>query len=254
MGLKVGFFLDQFSEILKVRDAAGKPYILIGGQAVNYWAERYLEREPQLKSLGPFTSADIDFNGTAADVRRIAEQLALTPAYPPKVMMTALAGVIPLRIGDEPSNIEIVRRVPGISAELDDFAIEAKWGDKNIRVLNPISLLASKLELVATVAQDQRHDVLHLKILTPCVRAFLEQVLEQVERQEIPARDWLGLANQALKLTGDHRAEKIGHKHQIDWREILPLGAISKSQNEKIKRFREQQVEQGYKKSKGVSI
>ena len=50
MGLKVGFSLDQFSEILKVRDAAGKPYVLIGGQAVNYWAERYLEREPQLKS------------------------------------------------------------------------------------------------------------------------------------------------------------------------------------------------------------
>jgi hypothetical protein len=52
VGLKVGFSLDQFSEILKVRDVAGKPYILIGGQAVNYWAERYLEREPQLKALG----------------------------------------------------------------------------------------------------------------------------------------------------------------------------------------------------------
>lgn len=250
----MGFSLDQFSEILKVRNATGKPYILIGGQAVNYWAERYVEREPQLKSLGPFTSADIDFNGTAADVRRIAEQLALTPAFPPKVMMTALAGVIPLRIGDEQSNIEIVRRVPGISAALDDFAIEAKWGDKNIRVLNPISLLASKLELVATVPQDKRNDVLHLKILAPCVRAFLEQVLQQVDRQEIPARDWLGLTNQVLKLTGDQRAEKIGSKHQINWREILPLAAISKSHDEKIIRFRERQLERGYKKSKSVSI
>jgi hypothetical protein len=56
--------------------------------------------------------------------------------------------------------------------------IEAKWGDKNIRVLNPISLLASKLELVATVSQNKRNDVLQLKILVPCVRAFLEQVLQ----------------------------------------------------------------------------
>jgi hypothetical protein len=31
VGLKVGFSLDQFSENLNVRDAAGKPYILIGG-------------------------------------------------------------------------------------------------------------------------------------------------------------------------------------------------------------------------------
>jgi hypothetical protein len=249
-----GFSLDQFTEVLNVRNPAGKPYILIGGQAVNYWAERYLEREPQLKTLSPFTSADIDFKGTADDVRHIAEQLALTPGYPPKVAMTALAGVIPLRIGGEPSNIEVVRRVPGVAAELDDFVIEAKWGDKNIRVLNPISLLASKLELAATVPQDKRNDVLHLKILAPCVRAFLETVLEQVEQQAIPARHWLGAANQALKLTTDHRAKKIGEKYQINWQDILPLKAINESRDEKIKTFRVQQLEQGYRKSRGVSI
>jgi hypothetical protein len=44
----VGFSLEQFSEVLKTRDAAGQPYVLIGGQAVNYWAERYLPIEPQL--------------------------------------------------------------------------------------------------------------------------------------------------------------------------------------------------------------
>jgi hypothetical protein len=34
------------------------------------------------------------------DVRRIAGQLELTPGYPPKVQMTALAGFIPFKIGD----------------------------------------------------------------------------------------------------------------------------------------------------------
>ncbi len=245
MVLTVGFSLDQFSQVLNVRDSAGKPYVLIGGQAVNYWAEQFLEREPRLKALGPFTSADIDFKGTAEDVRLIAKQLALTPAYPPKVAMTALAGVIPLRIGDEPSNIEVVRRVPGVSTGLEELAIEARWKDKSIRVLNPISLLASKMELVATVPQRKRNDVLHLKILVPCVRSFLENGLERVARQEFPARHWLGLANQALKLTTDHRAAKIGKKYQINWREILPVAAINQSQDGKIKRFRQQQLEQG---------
>ena len=41
VGLVVGFFLHQFSAVLKLRDANGRPYVLIGGQAVNYWAERY---------------------------------------------------------------------------------------------------------------------------------------------------------------------------------------------------------------------
>lgn len=224
MGLIVGFSLKQFSEILKIRDATGKPYLLIGGQAVNYWAERYLASEAQLKALRPFTSDDIDFKGNADDVRRISEQLALKPGYPPKVAMTALA-------------------------------IEAKWEDKIIRVLDSVSLLASKLELVATVPQAKRNDIPpHLKTLVPCVRAFLEELLQQVERKEIPARSWLLTANQALKLTTDRRAEKIGAKHGINWLEILPLAAIGKSQDEKIRRFREQQLEQGHKNSKSISI
>ena len=75
LGLNVGFSFDQFSEILKLRNVAGRPYLLIGGQAVNYWAERYLIAEPQLKAFRPFTSEDIDFKGTVDDVRFIAEQL-----------------------------------------------------------------------------------------------------------------------------------------------------------------------------------
>ena len=254
VGLIVGFSLDQFSEILKVRDAAGKPYLLIGGQAVNYWAERYLATEPELVALQPFTSADIDFKGNAKDVRRIAERLALKPGYLPKVAMTALAGVIPLQIGGQPSSIEIVRRVPGVSSNVDKLAIEAKCEDNNIRVLDPVSLLASKLELVATVRQARRNDIPHLKILVPCVRAFLGELLQQVENKNIPARNWLTAANQVLKLTGDHRAEKIGKKHQINWREILPVSAIAKSHDEKITRFRNQRQEQSSKKPEGVSI
>ena len=100
MGVVLGFSLHQFAEVLQIRDAAGQPYLLIGGQAVNYWAERYLAVEPQLQSLQPFTSEDIDFKGSRADVQRIARQLELNPSYPPKVAMTALSGFILFQIGD----------------------------------------------------------------------------------------------------------------------------------------------------------
>ena len=84
--------------------------------------------------------------------------------------------------------------------------------------------------------------------------AFLNEFLQQVERDEIPARHWLGAANRVLKLTTNNRARKLAGKHQINWPEILPLTAIAKSQNEKIRRFREQQLERGYKTAKGISI
>jgi len=99
MGIVVGFSLRQFSEVFKIRDADGQPYVLVGGQAVNYWAERYLSTEAELEKLQPFTSQDIDFKGNRRDVERIAQQLNLNANYPPKVTMTALSGFIPFQIG-----------------------------------------------------------------------------------------------------------------------------------------------------------
>ncbi len=119
----------------------------------DYWAEHYLPSDPQLEKLKPFTSEDIDFKGGSEDVQRIARQLELTPGYPPKVQMTALAGTIPFHIGNLKSNIEIVRRIPGVSGSVDALAIQAEWDGKTLRVLDPISLLACKLELVAGVPQ-----------------------------------------------------------------------------------------------------
>ena len=87
--------------------------------------------------------------------------------------------------------------------------MQSEWNGKIIRVLDPISLLACKLELVASVSQEKRHDVGHLKILLPCVRAFLAEFLQRVEHGELPAKHWSGAASQVLKLTTDHRARKI---------------------------------------------
>ena len=253
MGVTVGFSLHQFSELFKIRDATGQPYVLIGGQAVNYWADRYLPVEPELKSLRPFTSEDIDFKGGTDDVQRIARQMKLTPGYPAKVEMTALAGTIPFLVGGLKSNIEIVRRIPGVSGSADALAVRVEWNGKVLRVLDPISLLRCKLELVARVPQENRRDVMHLRTLLPCVRAFLTEFLQQVERGEIPARHWLNAANQVLKLTTESRAKKIGQKHHINWTDILPLAAISKSRDAKVRRFHEQQLQQGYTRSKGIS-
>ena len=151
------------------------------------------------------------------------------------------------------SEVLNIRRIPEVPGSLDALAIQSEWNGKTIRVLDPISLLACKLELVARLPQEKRRDVTHLKILVPCVRAFLKEPLQQGELGQIQARHWLGVANQVPKLTTNQRARKIASKHQINWLEALPLPAIAQSRNEKIRRFQEQQLEKGYKKSKGVS-
>lgn len=216
---------------------------MIGGQAVNYWAEHYLADEPDLRKSAPFTSEDIDFQGNRDDVRQIAEQLKLTPVFPHKVVMTALAGAIPFRIGKLASNIEVVRDVPGVTAAaVEAMAVGAEWNGRQIRVLDPISLLLCKVKLAVTFSQENRQDIEHLKIVFFCVRGFLREVLLEVERGNIPAKGWLGAANKVMKLAKSAHGRKAAKKFAMNWSEILPLEAIAGSQNEKIALFREKQM------------
>lgn len=237
------FSLEQFSEVFRIRDGRGRPYILIGGQAVNYWAERYLATESDLQPLRPFTSEDIDFKGNHEDVQRIAQQLNQVPLYPPKVAMTALAGTIPFRIGDLKSNIEIVRQVPGVSSNaLDALAVEAEWAGRQIRVLDPISLLVCKVELALTLPQQNRRDGEHVGILVHCVRGFLREFLAGVHSGDLPAKGWLGAVNKIVKLSKSARGRKAVTRFGINWVETLPLPEIEQSPQTKIVEFREKQL------------
>ncbi|MEI8291848.1 MAG: hypothetical protein WCH99_20455 [Verrucomicrobiota bacterium] len=237
------FTLQQFSEVLQIRNPVGQPYILIGGQAVNYWADRYLATESDLQKHLPFTSEDIDFRGNREDVRYIAEQLKLVPAFPHKIAMTALAGAIPVRVGAEETSIEIVRSIPGVTAALvETLAVEMAWQGKIIRVLDPISLLICKIELALTVSQQKRQDVEHLKILFFCARGFLREWLQEVEAERIPAKSWLGAVNRLFKMFKTTRGRKAASKFGLVWLEILPLAEIAKATNPKIILFREKQL------------
>ena len=241
------FTLQQFSDVFQVRNPAGIPYVLVGGQAVNYWAEHYLSTEPALEKHMPFTSADIDFRGNRYDVRHIAGQLELPPIFPDKVNMTSLAGAIPFRIGKKPANIEIVRLIPGVAiTAVDDLAIEATFNGRQIRVLDPISLLLCKVNLALTVPQEDRQDEEHLHILFLCVRGFLRELLQEVERGSIPVKGWLGAVNKLVMLAKSTHGRRTSEQFGIRWPEILPLAEVAKARNEKIILFREKQMGRGF--------
>lgn len=51
-------------EVIRHAATSGGAF-LVGGQALNLWAERYSAAAPELDSYGPYTSKDVDFFGTA---------------------------------------------------------------------------------------------------------------------------------------------------------------------------------------------
>lgn len=220
--------LSQFAAVFRVRNPSGLPYVLIGGQAVNFWAETYLPHEPALADWLPFTSEDIDFCGGCDDARRIADQLGLHARLPPRVAMTALAGTVPFRIGDISTNIEVVRSVPGVPpGKLAAWSVTAERDGTAIRVLDPISLLVCKTDLALTVPQGSRRDVEHLRILMLCTRAFLRETLRGVTAGELPVRGWLGAVERVLKLAESRRGRQAMRKLDLDWGTALPQVEIN---------------------------
>jgi hypothetical protein len=65
------------SEVIEVTSKfeADDDAFLIGGQATNFWAWFYQDKEPDLKLKGPFTSEDIDCFGTQDVARNVADAL-----------------------------------------------------------------------------------------------------------------------------------------------------------------------------------
>jgi hypothetical protein len=241
----VRFSLQEFARVLDLRNAEGKPYVLIGGQAVGFWAESYLGQEPGLTVWLPFTSKDIDFHGDRQDVLRIAKDLGVRAQLPDSREMTALAGVVPFEIGKLRTTVEVLRSFPGMPrAELQRWALTAMRGGKEIRVLDPVSLLHSKLLLALQVDQTARRDVEHLRIMLLSVRAFLRETLHGVEAGTLPPRGWLGAVERVLTLAESSRGKKAVQVLGVDWTQALPLIDIAATAYPAAKRFREKRLVQ----------
>jgi hypothetical protein len=243
------FSLGQYERVFALRDAAGKPYVLIGGQAVNYWAEKFLAEEPELRQWLPFTSKDIDFHGKREDVIRVARTLGLPAHFPDRRAGTALAGIVPFKIDGVAADIEIVRLIPGVAAnKIESWSVTAVRGQKEIRVLDPISLLIGKTDMAITVDQKERRDIEHLRILILCTRAFLRETLAGVEADTLPARGWLGAVERVLKLAESSVGKKASRKLDVRWRTALPEKEIAAVKHRLIDQFRRVRLPQWLEK------
>jgi hypothetical protein len=241
----VRFALEEFGHVLAQRDGRGKPYVLIGGQAVYFWASRYAAEEHGVEQWRPFTSKDIDFQGGRDDVLRIAKELGFRAQLPDSREMTALAGVVPFQVGGSPTTIEFVRLMPGVKQRVvEKLAAEYEFAGHRLRVADPISLLSCKLYLALKVDQKERRDVEHLRIMLLCVRGFLRETLHGVEAGSLPARGWLGALERVLKLAESSRGKKAVRTLEVDWTEALPLAEIAASPHPAAKGFREKRLVQ----------
>lgn len=150
--------------------------VLIGGQAVGWWAERYRLTDKEI------SSKDIDFWGKPADLFQVAKALKATAITPSEYEMTFLSGAIALVINDKKTTLEMLHAVPGLDiAQPRSVAMLEKIGksENKILVLSPVFLALTKLHSLRQFSQEGRQDLFHLQLSLQASRHFISEILDQ---------------------------------------------------------------------------
>jgi hypothetical protein len=147
------FGADEVIEIaskFETEDAA----FIIGGQATNFWAWFYEEREPDLANLGPFTSEDIDYFGSKEIAATVADALGGQLFVPQPGDHTPNTAQIVATFNGKPLRIDFLNSVLGVRHdELEkgvsvleiDAELDGKPTKVQIKVLHPLLCLKSRI-------------------------------------------------------------------------------------------------------------
>lgn len=185
----------------------GAKIVLVGGQALNFWAEQFLPRVPQLSAGAPFTSKDIDFCGDRASVVDCAKRLQGRPLLPKDFDPTPSTGAV-IFVDEEGATrqIDFLERPFGLKAQ-DVFgtSIPIEAIDDNgeptgvvFKVMNPVRCMESRVHNFIGLGQNSAHALKQLRVSILCAREFMRDLLEQGY-----VRDVLKLSKQIYRLCND---------------------------------------------------
>jgi hypothetical protein len=108
----------------RILELAGTDMILVGGQALAFWAAYYYTTAPSIA-----ITKDVDLLGTRADVERLAHGLGGKAVFPHKNEMTLLVGQVMKDLpGGDYVNIDVMFRVYGGITDHHSRSVRRKSG------------------------------------------------------------------------------------------------------------------------------
>lgn len=169
--------------------------ILVGGQALNFWAEYYVDRLPALQAQAPFTSKDIDFVGSAAAARACARALGGEARLATMDDVTPNLGVVRFVDGqgtvrvidflDQPYGVtaDEVHRT-ALSVEPLDEAL--KGSGARVNVMHPVLCMESRVSNVLGLREYQNErGIRQARVSVLCAKEFLRDLLDAGETRAV---------------------------------------------------------------------
>ena len=229
------------AEFAAILSAAELP-LIVGGQAINIWAELYAARVPELEAFAPFTSLDADICSS----RALAETLARRAGWEFRPVNERESGVVAILTkatapGQPPLTIEVLQEVNGLTdADLGlDATIELASGER-YRTPSPLVLLKAKLYNLASLANlDRPQDVKHARMLLHIVPQYFNELLAEHRAGKITAANLIGAIRYARDVACASFARNAARAHGFDFRRLLPasLGFAPKEIQKAVQEF-----------------
>jgi hypothetical protein len=211
---------SDFAEIL------GGPELplIVGGQAVNIWAEIYAQASPGLEAFEPFSSRDADILGNRALAETLAKKAGWKCRFIDQNNSLVIAVLTGPDGGGKPLTIDVLQEVNGLT-EADLAAnqvIETATGAR-FRIPSPIVLLKAKLyNLISLANQERPQDIKHAKMLVHIVPLYLREMLTEHIGGRLDEQRFRAAVDYALEVAGASFAGNAARSHDLDLTSIVP--------------------------------
>jgi hypothetical protein len=195
----------------RILSLAGQDMVLIGGQALAFWAS-YHEVPAPVAAI----TKDADFLGNRVDVERLARGIGGKAIFPHERALTLLAGQVQRDLpGDDYINIDVLFKVYGeVSAEaLRKRAVKVEIDGASFKMMHPIDVLQGRLENVHGLADKRdEHGLAQLTLAIAMTRKFLlhEASGEAPKRRPVTLKHIERIEQMAMSDAGRKVARRFG--------------------------------------------
>jgi hypothetical protein len=214
------------SEVERILAICGREALLVGGQALAFWALYY-----DVQPVGVLSSAvttDVDFIGSRNVARTLWESLGA-----PWELATATlddfgpqtAKVYATLPDEGVKQIDFLSAIVGIStADAMQRAVEVDLPEgATLRVLHPLDVLESRLRnLQALSSKRNSIGVAQANLALQVVRKFIGMLLVGGERP----RNMFSAVNRVIKLALDSRLTNVAFEYELDVLSAVPVDHI----------------------------
>lgn len=193
--------------------------VLIGGQALNYWCDRYKVGVPELQDHGPFTSKDVDLQGDRGMASRCAALLGGQYVSYNRRDAPLMLGVVNYTNANGVEHaIDFLASAAGLKPdEIFNFSIPVEVDCVNgkaleFRVMHPVHCLESRVYNVVELASkySTEHGIRQLKASILCAREFIREL------SAYDARAACNLNERVFRFASDGYATRLHTLHGVE--------------------------------------